>query len=231
MNNSSIRSFVLGELTGAQCSRLPFFSRLATSALAKTPDFLNAFYIRYQAAMHATRVMVYRLPNVESVELRKRVCAVIAEDDNLPMGDSHHAQLADTWRSLLGGELRVDDSYFGELELLASQLDSATSEFIRFSIRAYPLTLGPWVVVEGLAHDWIAALCESLSVHFPSVRYSRYFVANFASGVELGHSAESLDVLTQVLAKRPQDRPETMRAVQETIERLHGFWRGCEELL
>jgi hypothetical protein len=49
-------------------SKHPFFLTLALSPPAKlrSPDLLGQIYLRYQAACHATRVMVYFVPYLDS---------------------------------------------------------------------------------------------------------------------------------------------------------------------
>src|SRR5262245_21657507 len=61
----------------------PFFMRLAglPSTAALNPDLLGRIHLTYQAAMHATRAMVYFLPHLDSPELRKRKLEIYLNHD------------------------------------------------------------------------------------------------------------------------------------------------------
>jgi hypothetical protein len=214
-------------------SRHKFFPMLkgASESLIRSPEFLDSLYVRYQAAMHATRVMVYFLPFLDEIEFRTRKCEIIAEDDNLPGGDTHHEQLRRTWTTLLGRKPSAADSYFGSLDVLAKALDQETGRFVEFVYREYPKTLGPWVMVEGLAHNWIEALCDSLTPHFPNIANTDYFVGNLTSGVELEHADVALVLFEQVIARNPQIVEASVEAAIETGSQLNRFWDGCCKLI
>jgi hypothetical protein len=52
--------------------------------------------------------------------------------------------------------------------------------------------------------DWMHALAESISVHFPHFRQQSYFEECFTHEVEERHAAEALEVTQMVLRERPQ---------------------------
>lgn len=76
---------------------------------------LGNLYIRYQAACHATRVMVYCVPHLDSPALRVRKLRIISDDDSLKDGDTHHYQLSRAF-SNMGAELLIADEDFGSLD-------------------------------------------------------------------------------------------------------------------
>jgi hypothetical protein len=197
----------------------------------QSPEILDELYKRYQAAMHATRVMLYFLPNLDSVELRARKLRIIADDDGIPGGDSHHCQLRRTWEYVLGRKPLLEDDTFGELDDLIPLLDSATANFVLKAKMLYPKSLGPWLLVEGLAHDWIGALLNGLRVHFPGVDNTPYFVENYASHLEIRHAEESIDLASAVLLRKPQLIEETLNGAREMGEALNLLWEGMDGVL
>src|SRR5262249_19292088 len=147
----------------------------------------------YQAAMHATRVMVYYLPHLDRPSLRARKCKIYVDDDALPGGDTHHHQLARLFRNL-GAPVALEDDDFGDLALLVGLLDAQTAHFVSLVRSLYPSSLGPWCIVELLSDDWMRAFADALSVHFPQVREEPYFADVFAHGVEERHGREAMAI-------------------------------------
>lgn len=232
-SNETNTETIIRNLLEKHCPKKHRLFKLIENAKLDSERFGRVFdelYTRYQAAMHATRVMVYFLPHLDTINLRIRKCAIIAEDDNLPEGDSHHTQLRRTWTKLLGREPKAKDSFFGSLDRLAENLDPGTARFVSHVHREYPKTLGPWIVIEGLAHNWIVALCKALSRHFPDIQRTEYFVGNLTSGVELEHATASLDLFFEVLRLNPQIETESIEAVESTAAELDRFWEGCCQL-
>lgn len=108
--------------------------------LRSDPDVLDELYTRYQAAMHATRVMGYFLPHLDSIDLRIAKIRVLADDDWVEGGDSHHAQLRRTWVTMLGREPTMSDKDFGDnfstcIELAHAEESLST---IEFALRDWP---------------------------------------------------------------------------------------------
>ena len=161
-------------------SRLPFFQNLAglDRTIATDPTFLGRIHLIYQSAMHATRAAVYYLPHLDSPALRKRKLQIFVDDDGLPGGDTHHYQLTRAFRNI-GAELVLDDEDFGDPEELCRHLDGETAEFVRLAQTLYSRSLGPWCAVEAMSVDWIRALADALSVHFPHSFTSR-ILKNFS---------------------------------------------------
>ncbi|WP_146115829.1 MULTISPECIES: hypothetical protein [Pirellulaceae] len=233
MRSSQIQSEIQRLLEANQPRTFPFFEALkgADTRVVLSEDFLDAFYLRYQAAMHATRVMVYQLPHLDEISLRVKKCRVIADDDLNPHGDTHHAQLRDTWSILLGRPPRATDELFGAVHELPQHLDERTSRFVLFVANEYPKSLGPWVVIEGLADDWINSLCCSLRPHYPMIDATRYFVHNLASGVEKEHAQAASELFLEVAARKPELTEEGLAAATRMTKVLREFWAGCDELL
>src|SRR5258708_4360602 len=184
-------------------SRMPFFSRLAALPLlvASDPVFLGEVHLIYQAAMHATRAAVYYLPHLDSPALRKRKLQIFIDDDGLPGGDTHHYQLTRAFRNI-GADCLLGDEEFGGPTELCAHLDGETANFVRLAAQLYAHSLGPWCVVEVMSDDWMRALADALSRHFPRIVEEPYFAECFSQGVEERHAEESLEVTEMVLRRR-----------------------------
>ncbi len=206
-------------------SRMPFFRNLAAlpTAGAADPDFLGRIHLVYQAAMHATRAAVYYLPHLDSPALRRRKLRILIDDDGLPDGDTHHYQLTRAFRNI-GARCLLDDEEFGDPATLCRRLDGETAHFVRLVRRLYARSLGPWCVVEALSVDWMRALADALSVHFPQIAREPYFADCFRDRVEERHAAESVAVTETILRARPQLLHETLRDATMMAEALDGVW-------
>lgn len=181
-------------------SRMPFFRRLAElpSAVASNPQFLGQIHLVYQAAMHATRAAVYYLPHLDSPALRQRKLRIFIDDDGLADGDTHHYQLSRAFRNI-GAKLLLDDEEFGGPEELCRHLDPETAHFVHLAQKLYSRSLGPWCAVEVMSVDWMRALAESMSVHFPGFVREPYFADCFSQHVEERHAEESLEATEMVI--------------------------------
>jgi hypothetical protein len=212
-------------------SRMPFFEHLASLPFRVTsdPDFLGEIYLIYQAAMHATRAAVYYLPHLDCPALRRRKLQIFVDDDGLPGGDTHHYQLARAFRNI-GAHIRLADEDFGNHEDLCRHLDQETAHFVRLSQRLYSRSLGSWCVVEVLSVDWMRALGEALSVHFPQFIHEPYFEDCFSQRLEERHADEALAVTEIVLRQRPELVPETLRDAKLMAEALDGIWHSLDRI-
>jgi len=213
-------------------SRHAFFPALrgAPSSALRDPDVLGELYLRYQAAMHATRVMVYFLPHLDSPPLRARKLRIFIDDDGLQGGDTHHAQLARLFRRI-GGRLPLADDEFGDLEPLARRLDPGTARFVEKVSDLYHRSLGPWCIVELVSDDWMRTLADGLAVHHPAVREEAYFAECFQGHVEERHGQEALALTELVLSARPQLLEETLAGAREMAQSLDGLWSSLESVL
>jgi len=213
-------------------SRMPFFRRLAQlpSAIASDPQFLGEIHLIYQAAMHATRAAVYYLPHLDSPALRQRKLRIFNDDDGLPDGDTHHYQLSRAFRNV-GAKLLLDDEEFGAPEELCSHLDAETAHFVRLAQKLYSRSLGPWCAVEVMSVDWMRALAEALSVHFPQFVHEPYFEDCFAHHVEERHADEALEVTQIVMRQRPELLSETLLDAKMMAEALDGVWNNMDRVV
>jgi hypothetical protein len=213
-------------------SRHSFFRHLAMTPRDTicSPELLGEMYVRYQAAMHATRVMVYFLPHLNRPSLRIRKCAIYVDDDGLAGGDTHHHQLARCFRNL-GAHLRLDDDDFGDLDTLIEQLDPCTARFVSLVHRLYPASLGPWCIVELLSDDWMHAFAETLGKHFPKVREEPYFADVFSHGVEERHGREAVAITIDVLSRKPELFDDTIAGATAMATAVQDFWTGMDEML
>ena len=213
-------------------SRMPFFLRLASAPrnVARSPEVLGHIHLIYQAAMHATRAAVYNLPHLDAPAMRKRKLQIFIDDDGLPGGDTHHYQLTRAFRNI-GARILLDDEQFGTPAELSRHLDGESAYFVRLVPHLYARSLGPWCVVETMSDDWMRALAEALSVHFPAVVEEPYFAECFSQGVEERHAEESLSVTETVLRDNPHLLKETVRDAELMAEALDGVWRHLEKTL
>ncbi len=213
-------------------SRMPFFRRLAQlpSAIARDPQFLGEIHLIYQAAMHATRAAVYYLPHLDSPALRQRKLRIFNDDDGLPGGDTHHYQLSRAFRNI-GAKLVLDDEEFGAPEELCNHLDAETAHFVRLAQKLYSRSLGPWCAVEVMSVDWMRALAEALSAHFPQVVHEPYFEDCFSQRVEERHADESLEVTQMVVRQRPELLSETLLDAKMMAEALDGVWNNMDRVV
>ena len=213
-------------------SRMPFFERLAKlpRAVARDPALLGQIHLVYQSAMHATRAAVYYLPHLDRPGLRKRKLQIFIDDDGLADGDTHHYQLTRAFRSI-GAECVLEDEEFGELGELCHYLEAETADFVRLAPKLYSRSLGAWCAVESLSADWMRALADALSVHFPHFRHEPYFEECFSQQVEERHAAEALEVTQIVLRARPELLDETLRDARIIAEALDGVWAHLDRIV
>ena len=213
-------------------SRMPFFRRLATldRSAASDPSLLGQIHLVYQAAMHATRAAVYYLPHLDNPALRKRKLQIFVDDDGLPGGDTHHYQLTRAFRNI-GAVCILDDEAFGDADELCRHLDREAAEFVRLAKPLYSRSLGPWCVVEVMSVDWMRALAEALSVHFPQFAEEPYFAECFSEMVEERHAEESLSVTQMVLRARPQLLAATISDAEIMAQALDGVWTYLDRIV
>jgi hypothetical protein len=213
-------------------SRMPFFHNLAALdyRVAADPSFLGQIHLIYQSAMHATRAAVYHLPYLDSPALRKRKLQIFIDDDGLAGGDTHHYQLTRAFRHL-GAQCLLDDEAFGDLEELCRSLDGETAEFVRLTKQLYSRSLGPWCAVETMSEDWMRALADALSMHFPRLNDEPYFRECFSDRVEERHAEESLAVTQMVLKQRPALLAATIKDAKTMAEALDGVWTHLDQIV
>jgi hypothetical protein len=213
-------------------SRMPFFQNLATldHPIASNPGFLGQIHLIYQSAMHATRAAVYYLPHLDSPALRKRKLQIFVDDDGLPGGDTHHYQLTRAFRNI-GAQCVLDDEEFGDPEELRHHLDGETAQFVRLAQILYSKSLGPWCVVEAMSVDWMRALADAFSVHFPCFVREPYFEECFSDMVEERHAIESLSATQMVLQARPALLSETLSNARLMAEALDGVWTHLDRIV
>ncbi len=213
-------------------SRMPFFRHLAELpfAVASDPSLLGQIHLHYQSAMHATRAAVYYLPHLDSPSLRQRKLQILVDDDGLPGGDTHHYQLTRAFRNI-GAESVLGDEEFGDPGKLSSYVNAETLRFVRLARKLYPRSLGPWCAVEIMSVDWMQALADAVSVHFPHFSDEPYFEECFSQRVEERHAAESLAVTQIVLRARPALLSETLHDAKAMAEALDGVWNHLDRII
>src|SRR6516164_5561175 len=226
------RNTIAAMLEEHRPSRMPFFGRLTNlpSTVVKDPLFLGEIHLIYQSAMHATRAAVYYLPHLDSPALRKRKLQIFIDDDGLPGGDTHHYQLTRAFLSI-GAKCLLDEEEFGEPGELCHYLEAETAHFVRLAPKLYSRSLGPWCAVEMLSVDWMRALADALSVHFPDFKHQQYFADCFSQKVEERHAAEALEITQTVLRARPELLYETLRDAKIIAEALDGVWTHLDRIV
>jgi hypothetical protein len=213
-------------------SRMPFFRNLAAldPAAAGDPLFLGQIHLVYQAAMHATRAAVYYLPHLDSPAMRKRKLQIFIDDDGLPGGDTHHYQLTRAFQNI-GAKCVLDDEAFAEPEELSRHLDAETAQFVRLTKTLYSRSLGPWCAIEAMSVDWMRALADAFSIHFPQFADEPYFAECFSEMVEERHAAESLSVTLMVLSAQPALLSATIADAKMMAEALDGVWTQLDRIV
>src|SRR5207244_13314629 len=137
--------------------------------------------------------------------------------------DTNRDQLTRAFRGI-DANILLDDEDFGSHEELCEHLDPETGHFVRLAQKLYSRSLGPWCAVEVLSVDWMQALAEAFSVHFPQFVHEPYFEDCFAQHVEERHADESLAVTELVLRQRPELLNETLRDSKMMAEALDRVW-------
>lgn len=213
-------------------SRMPFFAHLKQLPLVvvSDPTLLGQIHLVYQSAMHATRAAVYFLPYLDSPALRRRKLQVFVDDDGLPDGDTHHYQLTRAFQAI-GAQCLLDDEEFGDPEELCRHLDAETANFVRLTRDLYARSLGAWCIVEIMSDNWMRALANALSSHFPSITREPYFADCFAQGVEERHAAESLSIAEEILAARPNLLGGTLRDAELMAAAFDGIWVRLDDIV
>ena len=213
-------------------SRMAFFERLAAMprSAAGDPSLLGQIHLIYQSAMHATRAAVYYMPHLDSPALRKRKLKIFVDDDGLPGGDTHHYQLTRAFRNI-GAKCVLEDEEFGDPEELCRYLHGETAHFVGLARRLYSRSLGPWCAVETMSVDWMRALAEALSVHFPQFKHEPYFAECFSHMVEERHAAEALEVTQLILRARPELLAATLRDAKTIAKALDGVWTQLDRIV
>jgi len=213
-------------------SRMPFFGRFASLPrdAAKDPLLLGKIHLNYQSAMHATRAAVYHLPHLDSPGLRKRKLQIFIDDDGLSGGDTHHYQLTRAFLSI-GAKCLLDDEQFGEPDVLSQKLEAETADFVRLAAKIYSRSLGAWCAIEIMSIDWMRALADSISVHFPEFGRQPYFEECFSQEVEERHAAEALDVTQAILNERPELLSQTIEDAQLIAKALDGVWTHLDRIV
>ena len=232
---STIEEFplaIMSMLEQHRPSRMPFFGRFAALPRAAANDsaLLGQIYLIYQSAMHSTRAAVYYLPHLDSPALRKRKLQIFIDDDGLPDGDAHHYQLTRAFKNI-GARCTLDDEEFGDPEELCRHLGGETAHFVRVAQRLYSRSLGPWCAIETLSADWMQALAQALSVHFPQFKEEPYFAECFSQMIEEHHATEAIEVTQIVLERRPELFAATMRDARTMAEALDGVWTQLDRIV
>jgi hypothetical protein len=213
-------------------SRMPFFRHLAALpfSVASDPLLLGQIHLIYQSAMHATRAAVYYLPYLNSPALRKRKLQILVDDDGLPGGETHHYQLTQAFLNI-GAKPLLEEEEFGDPDELCGHLDAETLRFVQLVGRLYSRSLGPWCAIELMSVDWMRALAQAFSTHFPQFIEEPYFEECFSQRVEERHAAEALAVTQIVLKARPALLDETLHDAKEMAEALDGVWKHLDRLV
>jgi len=212
-------------------SKHPFFERIANLPAAKltSSNFLGELYLRYQSACHATRVMVYHLPDLDQPIQRTRKLRIISDDDGANYTNTHHYQLSHAFERM-GAVCALKNEEFGDLTRLSKLVDPQTAKFLLLVKDLYPKSLGPWCIIEGLADNWMRALMESLSGQFPFIMDEPYFSDCLQQGVEERHAQEALSLTKDMLSEKPYRLKDTIDGACTMAEGLTCFWDSLHEL-
>lgn len=213
-------------------SKNEFFMNLKNtpSKFVMSPSFLGELHFSYQAAMHATRVMVYFLPFLNSPGLRKRKLAIYIDDDGLVNGDTHHYQLTRAFEAA-GAKLLISDEEFGDLPDLKKLVSDKICNFIENVELLYTQSMGAWCIVELLSNDWIHALCNSLSKHIPGLQNHAYFADCFDYNTEEKHGIEALELTIDRLIQQPNLENLTFTHAEKMAQAVRLIWDDLNDKL
>jgi hypothetical protein len=78
--------------------------------------------------------------------------------------------------------------------------------------------------------DWMRALAEALSVHFPQFKHEPYFQECFSHMVEERHAAETIEVTQMLLRIRPGLLAETLHEAKTIAAALDGMFDPLDRL-
>ena len=79
--------------------------------------------------------------------------------------------------------------------------------------------------------DWLRALADALSVHFPEFVHEPYFQECFSEMVEERHAEESVSIAQMVLTARPRLLRATLNNAKVMAEALDGVWAHLDRLV
>jgi hypothetical protein len=131
----------------------------------------------------------------------------------------------------IGADCPIGDEEFGDANELVGHLDDATAKFVKLAKTLYARSLGPWCIVETMSDDWMRALAEGLSRHFPTIVKEPYFADCFSQGVEERHAEEAIAVTQMVLQKRPGLFGQTVDDAKAMADALDGVWIAMDEII
>lgn len=214
-------------------SKHKFFDNLKHhgSNLANSPELLGKFYHYYQSAMHATRVMVYYIPGLDSPELRKRKLSIFIDDDGLKNGDTHHHQLFRAFQRM-GTKFIFPEEIYGSLNQVVETLDTENMRsLIRSVQRLYPESLGAWCIVEFISNDWMNALCNGLTKFFPQLSKEQYFHDCFKEHVEERHGAEALELALNSITNNKYYKDVMLIHAREMAKNLNLLWDSLDNVI
>ena len=95
----------------------------------------------------------------------------------------------------------------------------------------YSRSLGPWCVVEVMSVDWMRALADSLSVHFPNSSMSRTLKNVFPRWSKNAMRRSRFRSRKIVLRTRPALLPETLNNAKIMAEALDGVWTHLDRIV
>jgi hypothetical protein len=186
-------------------SRMPFFKRLAglPNEVARDPALLGDIHLVYQSAMHA-------------------------------IGAPHRsALLLQSTRAFrnMGAKLVLDGEELADPEESYRRLDPRTAQSVRAMQTLYLRSLGARCVVEIMSEDWVRALADALSVHFPQIADEPYFAECFDDDFAARHAEEAIAMTQRQLSARPELVLATLRDARLMAGALDGVWHRLDEIV
>ena len=79
--------------------------------------------------------------------------------------------------------------------------------------------------------DWMRALADAISAHFPQFANEPYFAECFSAQLEERHAEEALSTTQTVLQARPELLPETLENAKLIAEALDGVWIQLDRIV
>jgi hypothetical protein len=183
---------------------------------------LGNLYFHLQSAMHATRVMGYRIPHLDRPEQRTAKLQILWRNE------AEHELLFRVFRSI-GAVCPYSESAFAEIELLIPSLRKGTASVVKEMVRLFPKSLGAWLLVEMAAPQWKSALFRALLPSFPEVAREPFFQSGTRIPA-LNPLASSLELVQSAIEMGPFSLEELLLDAREMAIQLDGLWSDLQAL-
>jgi hypothetical protein len=131
----------------------------------------------------------------------------------------------------MGAELALDDEELVDAEEWCRRLDPRTAQSVRAMQTLYMRSLGARCVVEIMSEDWMRALADALSVHFPQIADEPYFAECFDDDFAAQHAEKAIAMTQRQLSARPELVLATLCNARLMAGALDGVWHRLDAIV